>query len=319
MKSGRKCIIPIALALWTAQAIRADATIRYQTEVKPSAALGPLTETFAKAMQPGPGLSVQIKGSQAYATSDNLIRIFDFGKQTITLADPAHKTYATFPMSQFEEIAGAAIQLPPEQAQAAEHAMASIKSHFDSRMTGKTAEIQGVQAEERQLTVTIDMPMPAEMSSTGSGARIVMHIWTAKKEEALRVPAIRELTLYNAWQRYVMNPVGLLQKVAGKAPGMSGMLMPALEETYKNPAVILRTQIEVYLPFLATLAKQMAGQSQAAPAINVDPDAPVIEMTQEVAELSTAPVDASLFEIPKDYAAVPAGDLIRDALRPQPK
>ena len=43
----------------------------------------------------------------------------------------------------------------------------------------------------------------------------------------------------------------------------------------------------------------------------------MMEMNQEVAELSSAPVDASLFEIPKDYAAVPADDMLRDMLHPQ--
>jgi hypothetical protein len=42
-----------------------------------------------------------------------------------------------------------------------------------------------------------------------------------------------------------------------------------------------------------------------------------MEMNQEVAELSSAPVDASLFEIPKDYAAVAADDMIREMVKVQ--
>jgi hypothetical protein len=49
----------------------------------------------------------------------------------------------------------------------------------------------------------------------------------------------------------------------------------------------------------------------------IDPDAPFMEMNQEVAELSSAPVDASLFEIPKDYAAVAADDMIREMVKVQ--
>src|SRR5208283_3280385 len=90
---------------------------------------------------------------------------------------------------------------------------------------------------------------------------------------------------------------------------------PMLEELYKNPSVILRMHIEMYMPFLAALAKQTAGQGQKATAI--DPDAPLMEMNQEVAELSSAPVDASLFDIPKDYAAVPADDMVREMVKAQ--
>jgi hypothetical protein len=142
---------------------------------------------------------------------------------------------------------------------------------------------------------------------------MVMHIWTAKKEEALRVPAIRELTGYQAWQKYLMNPTGMMDKLFGKMPGMSSTIGPMLDEIYKNPSVILRTRVEMYMPFMAVLAKQMAAQGQTAPAI--DPDAPLMEMNQEVAELSSAPVDASLFEVPKDYAAVSADDMLRDMLK----
>lgn len=134
-----------------------------------------------------------------------------------------------------------------------------------------------------------------------------MHIWTARKEEALRVPAIRDLTGYQAWQRYVLNPVAMLDKLLGKMPGMSGSLGPMLEELYKNPSVILRMRIEVFTPFLATMAKQMA----------IDPDAPLLQMNQEVAELSSSRVDASIFELPKDYTSVSADDLIRESLQAQ--
>jgi hypothetical protein len=69
------------------------------------------------------------------------------------------------------------------------------------------------------------------------------------------------------------------------------------------------------MPFLAVVAKQMEAQGQSFPAI--DPDAPLLEMNQEVAELSSAPVDASLFEIPKDYAAVAVDDMVRNMMKAQ--
>jgi hypothetical protein len=150
------------------------------------------------------------------------------------------------------------------------------------------------------------------MNQTGPGMKLVMHIWTAKQAEALRVPAIRELTGYQAWQRYFMNPAGMIGKMM---PGMNKTIGPMIEEMFKNQSVILRTRMEVYMPFLAVVQKQALAQGQSFPAL--DPDAPLLEMNQEVAELSSAPVDASLFEIPKDYSAVPAEDIIRDMVKAQ--
>ena len=308
--------IVLALAVLAAPALRADVTIRYQSEFKPSAALQPLLGPFMKAAQAGSEQSVRMKGSKAYTTAGNWIQIFDFVKEEVTLIDPAHKTFATLPVSQLaDKMAGALPQPAATQTSDMQQALASIKSHVDSKATGKTAEIQGVQAEEREVTITLDLPMPASMNQTGPSVRLVMHIWTAKKEEALRVPAIRELTGYQAWQKYVMNPAGMLDKIFGKMPGMSNTMGPMFDELYKNPSVILRMHMEMYMPLLAALARQKAGQGQAAPAI--DPDAPFMEMNQEVAELSSAPVDASLFEIPKDYAAVAADEMIREMVKAQ--
>jgi hypothetical protein len=308
--------IVLALAVLAAPALRADVTIRYQSEFKPSAALQPILGQFMKAAQAGSEQSVRMKGSKAYTTAGNWIQIFDFVKEEVTLIDPAHKTFATLPVSQLaDKMAGALPQPATAQSPEVQQVLASIKSHVDSKATGKTAEIQGVQAEEREVTITMDLPMPASMNQTGPSVRLVMHIWTPKKEEALRVPAIRELTGYQAWQKYVMNPAGMLDKIFGKMPGMSNTVGPMFDELYKSPSVILRMHMEIYMPLLAALARQKAGQGQAAPAI--DPDAPFMEMNQEVAELSSAPVDASLFEIPKDYAAVAADDMIREMVKVQ--
>ncbi|HUE23304.1 MAG TPA: hypothetical protein VMQ86_16580 [Bryobacteraceae bacterium] len=308
--------IVLALAFWAAQGLYADVTIRYQSAMKLSGPLQPLMEKLGKAVQSGSPSSIRMKGNKGYTTAGNWTEVFDFVKQEVTLIDPAQKTFTTMPASQLaDKMAGAFPQAASAQMQAAQQALASIKTKVDSKMTGNTAEIQGVQAEEREVTVTMDMPMPTVVNQPDASLKMVMHIWTAKKEEALRVPAIRELTGYQAWQKYILNPVGVLQKLGGKLPGMSNVIGPMIEEIFKNPSVILRTRVEIYMPFLAVMAKQMAAQGKDFPPI--DPDAPLIEMTQEVTELSSAPVDAALFDVPADYAAVPADDMVRDLLKAQ--
>jgi hypothetical protein len=311
-------IVP-ALALLIMPRLRADVTLRYETEFKPAAALQPLMDQFVKTMQTGAGIgtTIRMKGNQGYTTAGNWSEIFDFAKGDVTVVYPGNKTFAALPLSQLvDKMAGALPQATPQGMQALQQILASMKTSVDSKVTGKTAEIQGVQAEEREITFNMDIPLPPGMTKqTGPSMsmRLVMHIWTAKKEEALRVPAIRELTGYQAWQRYIMNPAGMFEKLAGKMPGMSNAIGPLLEELSKNQSVMLRTHTEIYMPFLAVMAKQMATQGQSFPAL--DPDAPLLEMNQEVAELSTAPVDASLFEIPKDYTAVSADDMFREMFK----
>ncbi|HXM45747.1 MAG TPA: hypothetical protein VN924_31210 [Bryobacteraceae bacterium] len=308
--------IVLALALAAAPELSADVTILYKSEIKPSAVLQPMVEKLGKTMQAGASTSIRMKGNKAYTTSGNWIQIFDFVKQEVTVIDPVHKTFATFPVSQIaDKMAGAMPQATPEQTQAIQQALASIKTNVASKMTGRTAEIQGIQAEEREITVSMDIPLPTAMSQNGPSLRLVMHLWTPKKEEVLRVAAIRELTGYQAWQKYFMNPTGQVEKLLGNMPGTSAMIAPMLDEINKNSSVILRNQIEMYMPFMVALAKQMTEQGHASPAI--DPEAPVLEMDQEIAELSSAAVDASLFEIPKDYTAAPADDMLRDLLKAQ--
>jgi hypothetical protein len=104
--------------------------------------------------------------------------------------------------------------------------------------------------------------------------------------------------------------VKMLEKLPGKLPG-SGPFAPIVEEMEefsKDQSVIPRMHMEVYTPLLAMLAKQTAKPGEAAPAI--DPGAPLPEMTREVAELSSDPVDAGLFEIAKGYTAAPVSDLL---------
>lgn len=310
--------LSICLALAFTAGLRADVTIRYQTDFKPAASLQPLLAQLFKAAQTnGSGTSIQMKGNKAYTTSGSWTEIFDFVKQEVTLIDPAHKTYTSFPVAQLADKMMAAMpQTTPAQSKAMEEAMAQIKSKVDTKATGHTATIQGVECEEREVTLSMELPIP-NMSQAGEpGIRLVMHIWTAKAEEALRNPAIRELTGYNQWQKYILNPAGAMEKIAGKFPGVADTMRPIFDEMFKSQAVIMRNHMEMYMPFLATVAKQMAAQGQAKALPDIDPNAPLMELNQEVAELSSAPVDAGLFEIPKEYTSAAPDDLVKAMMTP---
>jgi hypothetical protein len=138
--------------------------------------------------QPKPGL-VDVdphEGHQGYSVSGDVIAMIDFEKKELTLVDTSHKTFATFPASEFAD--GIAAAVAAEQMKAAQQVRASIKTKVDSKMTRRTEAILGVQAEEREITVSMDIPMLANLPQTGPTAKLVMQIWTAQPGEAMRVP-----------------------------------------------------------------------------------------------------------------------------------
>jgi TonB family protein len=301
-----------SLAFFAVSGLSADVTIRYQSEFKLAAGLPPMIEQAMKpALTKGAPLSIQMKGNKARSMAGGVAEIVDFTKQELTLIDAEHHTFATFPASELAgKMAAAVPQMSAEHSKAMQQAMSSIKTTVDSKMTGRSEVIQGVQAEEREITVSMAIPMPAGMPQTGPGVKLVMQIWNAKSGEALRVPAIRELTAFNLWQKYFLNPTGMIEKISGKMPAIGEMVTPMVEEILKNQSVILRMHMNMYMPVMVAMAQKMAEQKGGA-AVAIDPDAPTIQINQEVVELSVAPVDASLFEIPKEYTAAPADDLVR--------
>ncbi len=187
-------LIGLALACWPAVALRADVTIRYQTDFKPAAALQPLIEQFMKTAQStNTGSAIRMKGNKAYVDSGNWIEIIDFVKQDVTLISPEHKTFATFPLSQLtDKLAAAMPQTSPEQTEAAAKALASIKMTSDSKVTGHTEVIHGVQAEERRTRDIDDCAHAYQHAAIlrPPAMKLVMHIWDRQAgREALRNPA----------------------------------------------------------------------------------------------------------------------------------
>src|SRR5207249_2434401 len=131
-----------------------------------------------------------------------------------------------------------------------------------------------------------------------------------KPEEALRVQAIRELTAYNLWTNYVMNPTQGMTKIFAYMPAFGEGMTKMFEELAKNKTVMLRTEMKMYSSMFAKMAQQMQKEGQALPA-GYDPDAPFIQVTQEVEELSTAPLEDALFRVPEGYQTAPMADLMK--------
>jgi hypothetical protein len=293
-------IMPLAAPL------RADATLRYHTDIQTSAFLP--AASLDQALGGIRDMVIRIKGNKAYSSQGNLSSIMDLMTQDLTLVDAAHKRFATVPASQYAEQVKTAVPAVPDQARAA---LASMKTNLESRLTGRTATIQGIEAEEHEFVLTMEMPLPGAPQFASPLMKMVMQVWTAKPEEAQRVPALQEFKNYMASANSAMNPAEMIKQVLSGLPGMSDNLGTMFAELTKNGAMSLRMHTELFMPFLAIMAQQLPGQ---APPAGLDPNAALIQMNQEVVELSTSPVDDSLFQVPADYEPASLEEILKGAV-----
>ena len=271
--------LPVILCLAPAF-LRADATIRYAGGMTnlPSAA-GDL------------GTVIYMKGNKGATVTGDSVTIVDFVKHEVTMLDTARKKYATIPASEYSRA------MEDQMPGAAAEAFKTMKAACDSQKTGAVETIQGVKTEEREITCSITMPVPEgtapEVASAlkGMTTKFVVKQWSALPAERLRLPALWQLSGFELWQKYFMNPLA----ASGNA-AMGGMA-PMVEAMSKDASLTLRTTMEM------SMAMNLPG-GPAATAM------PMMKMTNEVTELSTAPLDDSLFSIPSDASAAPFGEVM---------
>ena len=301
----------VALTLAAAPAVRADVTLRYKSDVKMNPTIPAAMTQQAMAGMAGMPLdsTLQLKAGKGYSSFSGLTSIYDFSKNEITLIDAAGKRYATLPAADFADQMVAAMPAMPAQAKAM---MASMKTHFDSKSTGKAETIQGIEGEERQMEITVDAPAMPNVPP-GPMMRMVIHFWTAKPSEAMKNPAVRELVGYHLFASSTMNPIEMMGKMLQQMPGFSDAFEGMMKDFQKSGTpMVLRTQLEMYMPMIAAMMK---ANPQANPfGAGFDAEAPLMTMTQELAELSTASVPDSVFQIPEGYKQAPASDILKDMM-----
>jgi hypothetical protein len=302
-------VFPILLAI---PVLRADVTLRYKTEVTMNPNLpAQMAGAMAGAMK-GPGSAapresvVRLKGGKGFYTAAGFNSIADFTTQEITLLDASTARYAKLNAGQVgKEMADAMPKMPAE----ASAAMASMKTDVTpARATGRTAVIQGVETEEREIVVSITGPAMPNMPP-GPMVRMVMQLWTAKPGEILRVPAIRELTGYSLWSFATMNPAAGIEAIMKQMPGLSDVFEPIMNATQKG-TTMMRMHTELFMPMMAAMLQLMPAAGNTGGA-SFDPDAPLMQMNLEAVELSTEPVPDSVFLIPEGYQEAVASDVIK--------
>jgi hypothetical protein len=285
----------ISLLLIAPLFLQADTTIRYKTEVNSLTAIPAVPA----------GSLIYMKGNRGVTTSGGMTTIADFAKQEITLIDTVRKKYATIRASEYgaKMEQGLAQAAGPTQMAGAAEVFKSMKTTCESKKTGRTEVIQGVQAEEREQTCSLAINLPdslkhADAPETGMGIKFVTHIWFASPAERLRVPGLWQLSGFELWSKYFVNPMEAMGKF------MPGGMAAMYADMQKDQSVIMRLNMEAYMDM-----PSIPGGAAAAGLPTITPGSPVMKMTHEIVELSTAPLDDSLFQVPDDCSAEPFGDV----------
>jgi hypothetical protein len=302
----------LVLAACAVATLRADVTMRYKTNVKLNPSLpAAMTQQATKGMQNAlpPEMVVQWKQGKGASAFGPFQSIVDVEKQQITLIDPAKKRVATATSQEIlDEFAKAITALPPE----ARAAMASMKATVDSKITGRTSAIQGVDAEEREVVLSIEGPPSANMPP-GPMIKMAIQFWIAKDEAIARSPALRELQTNNQWSFATMNPAAGMERMLQQMPGMGQGMGKFFQEMQAAKAVLLRNNVTMWMPAVAAMMKMLPPEKNPFGA-GFNADAPFMEMVQEVSEISDATIPDSVFAVPAGMKPVPAAELVRDMM-----
>lgn len=302
----------LVLASITLSLLRADVTTRYKTEITMNPALSALVAGAMKGadLAAPQETALRLKGGKGFSSSMGFVSIIDFPSKEITVLDAAGMRYAKMPLEQFVDEAARAM---PELPATASAALAATKTSVSpARLTGRTAVIQDVEAEEREIVVSMEGPAIPNAPPADLSMRMVIELWTAKSSEVLRVPAIRELTGYSLYSYATMNPAASMDKMMKQLPGFASALGPLMKEM-QNGTIMLRMHLDMFMPAMAAMLQRMAAGGNAAGA-GPDDGAPFVEVNQELVELSTAPVPDSVFQIPEGYQQASPSELVQALL-----
>jgi hypothetical protein len=304
-------VLTAAMAL--AASMQADVTLRYKTEIKLNPSLPPqMTEQAMKSMGAAlpPESVLQIREGKGASQFGKFRSIVDFTASQVQLLDPDQKRVATITAEQLSEEIGKVFANMPAEAKAA---MAAMKSTSETKVTGRTSTIQEIAAEESEVIITLEGP-PIPNMPPGPMIKMAMQVWTAKAEETARVPALKELAAHNIWSYATLNPASSLEKMFQQMPGMADGLGTFLKNMQSTKTLLLKSDVKMWMPAVAAMMKQMPPDKNPFGAA-FDADAPFMEMTQSVSELSTAEVPASVFAVPQGYRTVSPAELVSEMLK----
>lgn len=296
--------------LFLATPLFADITVRYSTDftVNPSFPAGIVDQIRNTGLGAFGPTEIRIKGDKAYANVGKFSFVADFVTNQLTYIDSANRRYATVQADEFgSRLASSMPQLPPQA-----DALANMfKADVQSRKTGQSATIRGLAADEYEMVVGLSISLPNLPTGSGPAVRVVMRIWRANTDGAATNPALSEFMRFSDRAGSFMNPTNFLSNLAGPFQSLGQNIKTIQDELLKQKSPVLRIQMEETSPMLAALLPQARGAGQPPPA-NFDPAAPLISFNEEIVELSTTPVEDSLFQAPAGFSKVALEEILKD-------
>ena len=266
--------------------VRADVTIRYTFEMS-----SPMAPALGKSYP----MVIYMKGNKGVTVMDTQTTIVDFAKKQVTIIDGARKKFATIAAADYAgkmvaQTAGMMPQFTTDVPGAADM-LKTMKTNCDTKNSDVPEIIQGVQGLKREVVCTMTMTMPESMKDImpSMGMKMATRVWSAAPGERLRVPGLWQLSGYELWQNYFMNPAGAMGKL------LPDGMKPMIEAMQKDQSAVLRssTEISMNMPMPGLAAGGAAG------------DTPFMTMKEEMTGLSTELLDDALFAVPADYSEEP--------------
>jgi hypothetical protein len=313
-------IVPVLLVV--APVVHADATLAYKASFKPGAMLPP--DTIKQATGSGltsTNLVLQVKGDKelvSTAAGENDV-IVDFTKQEITLLDAVAKQFCTVNASDYTSTMTSSMpkttNIPPQ----VKLLLQMMKVNFSEQKTGKTELIQGVNTTETAWTLSLELPpgmLPLPGIPTDKPVvlfKLVGDSWVAAPGETTRVAALREIMSHKSVTSYMFNVDTVLKPLADY-PNLHDSLEPILTRLTKDPPFTLRMDVQIFVPVAAQLAPLIQAQGKGLPP-GMDLNAALGDMTMEATEISGAPVQASIFQIPASYQQVSMADFNKSKMK----
>lgn len=324
MRFRQVCVL--LLLAGVAPSLFADATIQYTSSVKFGpviAAAAALSKKPISITPPAPTTrTMRLKNGRVEQDGGMFTGVLDSTNSQITFIDSKRELLAT---ASLEELIGqviASLPAPPNPSPQAKLFLQSMTMTYASQKTGRTEITLGMATEETEMTASLNVVLPPSMqallpnTSAQPGVpvtllKIVMHLWYPAQTEVARVPALGEFASFwsdhTSASGYVSGLTAGMQKLLVNYPALASGLAAMAADSFKNRGVMLKTDIDVYAPVLAQLAPMMKAQGMPS----FDLSAPILEFSSEAVEVSSTPIDDSVFGAPRGYRAVPIAEFLR--------
>jgi hypothetical protein len=333
----RKIVTAFALMLLAAFTLPADFSYQETSTITGGmmASMMKVASVFSKSASEPVHSTISVKGNQLMHRTQNEASITDLDAETITRIDFQKKTYSVTTFAEMKAaMERAAQKAQAQKAQQNSGQQMDFKVSVDS--TGKTRQIKGVDAKE--MLLKMEMQSTDQTSGQTGGMTINTDMWIAPEAPGYR--EVREFYRRMAekldWtpsgNMFMANP-SVSQGMGGMAKEMAKLDgMPVLQLTTMGMAgqpAAGSTQAGAQQPAQQQPAQQQQAptglggmlsgrlgglgglgrkkQDQPAPAASDQaPSSPgsLLEMTTELSDFASAPLDASLFAVPAGFKKV---------------